>query len=294
MQNHNSPQQQPAAPGNPAIPSNPEVPLTMEGSSVLHQMMRMLWTDWKLLPAPERAGIAAEAAELLGLMETGGRQQSAVFSMLGHKADLMFVHFRDSFDQLSETELTLAQTRLWDYLEPSTSYVSVVELGVYESTVKLYDSLAERGVTPGSPEWVEEIEESLERRRKAMAPRLYPGVPAYRYVCFYPMDRRRGEDKNWYSTPIEHRRKMMADHGKVGRKYAGTVKQIISGSIGFDDWEWGVDLFADDPVIFKKLIYEMRYDEASAMYAEFGPFYTGIRLPAGELGGFLSGRAPRR
>lgn len=294
MQKHNSHHQKPEARGNPAIPSNPEVPLTMEGSSVLHQMMRILWADWKLLPPPERTEIVAEAAELLRQMEMGKDEQSAVFSMLGHKTDLMFVHFRNSFDSLNQAELALAQTRLWDYLEPFSSYVSVVELGVYESTVKLYDSLADRGVSPGSPEWVKEIEETLERQQKAMASRLYPGVPDYRYVCFYPMDRRRGEEKNWYSTPIKHRQKMMADHGKVGRKYAGAVKQIISGSIGFDDWEWGVDLFADDPVIFKKLIYEMRYDEASAVYAEFGPFYTGIRLPAGELDTFLAGQAPRR
>jgi len=287
MHNH-----KPEARGNPLIPTNPEVPLTMEGSSVLHQMMRVRWANWKAAPEGERAGVASEASEALGRMESEGRNQSGVFSLLGHKGDLLFVHFRDSFDDLNAAELRLAGLRLWDYLEPVTSYVSVVELGVYESTVKLYDSLAEKRVEPGSPEWIAAIEETLGRQREAMAPRLYPGIPDYRYICFYPMDRTRGEIKNWYSAPIKERRRMMAEHGKVGRKYAGAVKQIISGSIGFDDWEWGVDLFSNDPVVFKKLIYEMRFDEASAAYARFGPFYTGIRLPARELGGFLKGQAP--
>jgi chlorite dismutase len=92
------------------------------------------------------------------------------------------------------------------------------------------------------------------------------------------MDRRRGEDKNWYQLPLSERQRQMAEHGAVGRRYAGTVKQVITGSIGFDDWEWGVDLFADDPLVFKKLIYEMRFDHVSAVYALFGTFYVGRRL----------------
>ena len=103
------------------------------------------------------------------------------------------------------------------------------------------------------------------------------------------MDKKRGEDRNWYTVDIRDRRRMMREHGMIGRRYAGRVKQIISGSIGFDDWEWGVDLFADDPLVFKQLIYEMRFDEASAVYALFGPFYIGIRLPAQGFEGWLCG-----
>jgi chlorite dismutase len=106
------------------------------------------------------------------------------------------------------------------------------------------------------------------------------------------MNKLRGETKNWYSAPIEERQKMMAEHGIIGRRYAGQVTQIISGSIGFDDWEWGVDLFADDPLVFKKLVYEMRFDEASAVYGQFGAFYIGVRLPAANLGMFLEGKGP--
>ncbi|MCY4188309.1 MAG: chlorite dismutase family protein, partial [Bryobacterales bacterium] len=108
---------------------------------------------------------------------------------------------------------------------------------------------------------------------------------------FYPMNKKRGEQVNWYTRPIAERVQMMREHGMIGRRYAGQVKQIISGSIGFDDWEWGVDLFAEDPLVFKELIYEMRFDEASAVYADFGPFYIAIRLAAAELGGWLAGSA---
>src|SRR5438128_11062180 len=126
-----------------------------------------------------------------------------------------------------------------------------------------------------------------------MKPRLFPSMPPNRYLCFYPMDRRRGEDKNWYTLPMEERQRQMNEHGLVGRRYAGEVKQIITGSIGFDDWEWGVDLFADDPIVFKKLIYEMRFDEASAWYAEFGPFYVGLQFRADQLPRLLEGEVPQ-
>jgi chlorite dismutase len=108
------------------------------------------------------------------------------------------------------------------------------------------------------------------------------------------MDRRRGEDKNWYTLPMEERQRQMSEHGLVGRRYAGEVKQIISGSIGFDDWEWGVTLFADDPLIFKKLIYEMRFDEVSAVYALFGRFHVGVRCPTAQLGKLLNGELPKK
>jgi chlorite dismutase len=101
------------------------------------------------------------------------------------------------------------------------------------------------------------------------------------------MDRRRGEHKNWYQVPMPERQRQMQDHGEIGRRYAGKVRQIISGSIGFDDWEWGVDLFAEDPLIFKKLIYEMRFDEVSAVYALFGTFYIGRRIAANDIGSLL-------
>lgn len=266
----------------------PQMPLTIEGASVLHQMFRVRWKEWKALAAPDRNAILREAAELFGQMERHPGGQSAMYSLLGHKGDLLFVHFRNSLEELNGLEGQLARLRFFDYLEATTSYVSVVELGLYESTVKTYESLVERGIAPNSPEWATAVEEVLTRQREAMRARLYPEVPQTKYACFYPMDRKRGEAINWYTLPLEERQRQMHEHGLIGRRYAGVVRQIISGSIGLDDWEWGVTLFADDPVIFKKLIYEMRFDEVSAVYAAFGSFYVGVRLPAAELEAALS------
>ena len=251
----------------------PAVPLTIEGASVLHQMMRVRWSAWRELPSEERASVLAEASELL----EGHGNRSALFSLLGHKGDIMLVHFRDDFEQLKQTELAIAKLRLSDYLETTTSYLSVIELGLYESTQKVYTSLAEKGIEPFSDEWNAQIADTLQRQREAMKVRLWPEIPNARYICFYPMDRRRGEQKNWYQESMADRGRMMHEHGMIGRRYAGEVRQIISGSIGFDDWEWGVDLFAEDPLVFKRLIYEMRFDEVSAVYALFGTFYVGLR-----------------
>jgi len=272
----------------------PAVPLTVEGYSVLHQMMRFRWSPWKVLSAGQQSEVVDQATALLGRMEQNPGGQSALFSLLGHKGDLMFLHFREAFDQLNQAELQLARLRLSDFLEPTTSYLSIIELGLYESSNKTYKALVDRGVEPHSEEWNREIQETLRRQQEAMHPRLFPAIPPNRYLCFYPMDRRRGEDKNWYTLPMEERQRQMNEHGLVGRRYAGTVKQIITGSIGFDDWEWGVDLFADEPLVFKKLIYEMRFDHVSAVYALFGTFYVGVRCPAAELGKLLSGEMPSR
>jgi len=273
-------------------PGAPAVPLTIEGYSVLHQMMRFRWSAWRELDAARKKEILLEATSMIAAMEENSSAPSALFSLLGHKGDLMFVHFRNSFDALNQAELQLARLRLSDFLEPTNSYLSVIELGLYESTIKAYNDLIARGVEPHSEEWNIAVTETLSRQREAMRPRLFPEMPKHRYICFYPMDRRRGEEKNWYTLTIEERGRQMNEHGMVGRRYAGEVKQIITGSIGFDDWEWGVDLFADDPLVFKKLIYEMRFDEVSAVYALFGHFYVGVRCPASHLGKLLEGELP--
>jgi chlorite dismutase len=270
----------------------PAVPLTTEGYSVLHQMFRVRRSAWRALPDAERSSIAHEASEALSAMEKQTTGPSALYSLIGHKGDVMLIHFRNSFADLNQAELGLANLRLSDYLEPTTSYLSIIELGLYDSTLKIYKELADQGIEPHSEQWKAEIECKLNRHREAMHPRLFPEIPAARYACFYPMDRRRGEDKNWYTLPIAERARQMGEHGLVGRRYAGEVKQIISGSIGFDDWEWGVDLFADDPLVFKKLIYEMRFDHVSAVYALFGQFYVGVRVPAAKLENLLNGELP--
>lgn len=271
---------------------SPAVPLTLEGSFILHQMFRVRWPAWKAATSVEQKRAVEETEALLEETEKGGEEQSAVFSMLGHKGDLMMLHFRRTLNGLNNAELGVANLNLSEFLEQTTSYLSVVELGLYEVSVRFYASLKEKGIQPGTPDWNQAVEGELGKQRKAAAPRLWPEIPQRRYVCFYPMNKLRGEEKNWYQAPITARQRMMREHGVIGRRYAGQVTQIISGSIGFDDWEWGVDLFADDPLVFKKLVYEMRFDEASAVYAQFGAFYVGLRFPPAKLGTLLEGKTP--
>jgi hydrogen peroxide-dependent heme synthase len=270
----------------------PPVPLTLEGASVLHQFFRFDWAKWRSFADGERKKIVDEFVSLLKKLEqdADSKVQTALFSQLGHKGDLILTHFRDSFEALNQVELELAQTSFFDLLEQKHSYVSVVELGLYESTRKTYEAASAKGLAEHSPEWNAEIAESLKRGAEAMKPRLWPGVPDAKYLCFYPMDRKRGEAVNWYTVPFPERQRMMHEHGMIGRRYADQVRQIITGSIGMDDWEWGVDLFADDPVVFKKLIYEMRFDQVSAVYALFGQFFLGVRLPVEKLGAWVEGK----
>lgn len=271
---------------------NPQVPETLEGWSVLHQMFRVRWDRLKALAASARRTIVEDAAEVLAGMEGRPEAPTALVNLLGHKGDLMLIHFRKTFEELSQAELRLTQTALFDHLAPTSSYLSIVELGLYEMTGKIHQDLAGRGLAAGGEEFDRAFDEEMARQRERMIGRLFAEIPKRRQVCFYPMNKRRGEAKNWYTVPFEKRAAMMRDHGLIGRAYAGQVTQIISGSIGLDDWEWGVDLFADDPLVFKKLIYELRFDEASADYAEFGPFYVGLQFKARQLPRFLQGETP--
>src|SRR5262249_54680280 len=196
----------------------------------------------------ERLASAVGTSQELQRSEQGA---SALTTLLGHKGDLMLIHFRRSFDELQAAQLRVARLSLAPFLEPTTSYVSVVELGMYEMSAQIHARLAEKGLKSGSPEFEEAFDGEVGGQRERVLGRLFTEVPPRRYVCFYPMNKHRGELKNWYAVPFEERARMMRDHGVIGRHYAGAVTQIISGSIGFDDWEWGVDLFADDPVVFK-------------------------------------------
>jgi hydrogen peroxide-dependent heme synthase len=271
----------------------PPVPLTLEGSFLLHQFFRFDWKAWRRCADGERERIAAEAVAALQRLERANPEapvRSALFSQLGHKGDLVLIHFRESLEALNQVELDLAQTQLYDFLDLRHSYVSVVELGLYESTRKSYEAASAKGFAEFTPEWTAEIAASLKRGSDAMTSRLFPAVPDAKYLTFYPMDRKRGEGVNWYTVPFAERQRMMHEHGLIGRRYGDQVKQIISGSIGMDDWEWGVDLFADDPVVFKKLIYEMRFDEVSAVYALFGQFFISVRLPIDRFGSWLAGK----
>jgi chlorite dismutase len=267
---------------------NPSVPETLEGWSILHLLYRVRWDRLRLASPTDLQRIADEAARALAVPDAGS---TAAVQMLGHKADLMFVCFRRAFEQLAQVQLAFSRTELAGALEPTTSYVSIVELGMYEMTAKIHEQLA-AAHKPGSDAFEAAFDAEMETQRQRVMNRLFLEMPRARYVCFYPMNKRRGETLNWYSEPFERRAAMMREHGMIGRHYAGKVTQVISGSIGYDDWEWGVDLFAQDPLVFKKLIYEMRFDEASAKFAEFGPFYTGLQFDLQQLGSYLGGAVP--
>jgi peroxiredoxin len=249
-----------------------EAPGTLEGWYALHDFRTLDWPRWKALPAGERAAAVAEAQAFLRDAEAHAgapEGSSALYSIVGHKADLMFLHLRPLLEDLEAVETAFARTRLADFTSRPYSYVSVTELGLYEAQA--------RGA----------VENPMDV--PFVRARLKFQIPAdKRYMVFYPMNKKRGEQINWYTLPLEERRGMMRSHGTIGHKYFGTVQQMITGSVGFDDWEWGVTLFTADALQFKKLVYEMRFDEVSAIYADFGPFLTGMRLDEAGLGGLLA------
>src|ERR1043165_2297568 len=223
---------------------NPFVPETLEGWSVLHLMYRVRWDRIRALGEPDRRRLAEEAATALAVPDGGS---AALVRVRGHKADLMVICFRSGFEPLAEAQLAFSRTPLHDLLEPTTSYVSIVELGMYEMTAKIHQQIGAT-LKAGSDEYDRAFDAELETQRQRVMSRLFLDMPAARYVCFYPMNKRRGEALNWYTESFDRRASMMREHGMIGRHYAGKVTQVISGSIGFDDWEGGVDLFAPDPL----------------------------------------------
>jgi chlorite dismutase len=161
----------------------------------------------------------------------------------------------------------------------------MTERSEYTTTEEEFeDSLVnEKGLVNASPEFSQAMAEFRTRMSKYLQDRLYPNMPDWPVFCFYPMTKRRNPGQNWYSLPIADRKKLMQGHARIGRTFAGRVRQLITGSTGLDDAEWGVSLFANDIFDIKSIVYEMRFDEVSAQYAEFGEFFVGLQLPLDEL-----------
>ena len=246
-----------------------EAAQTLDGWYVLHDFRSMDWTSWKQVSAEERTAATNEFLaflEELNVADEAKTGSHAFYTILGQKADFMLMTLRPTMDELQQIEAKFNKLTIAEYTVPMYSYVSVVELSNYlagESTEDPYQNPHVRS-------------------------RLYPELPRSQYVCFYPMDKRRDGQDNWYMLEMDERKSMMRSHGMIGRGYAGKVKQIISGSIGFDDYEWGVTLFSDDVLQFKKLVYEMRFDEVSARFGEFGSFFVGTLLDAQKTTEFLN------
>ncbi len=272
---------------------HPDVNETLEGWWILHRMFAFDRRRWAGVPGAEQMRVAREAADALAPFSNADDSDLGVAQMLGHKADVMFTHYARTFEGLAIAQTALDRCELGDYFEPRDSYVSVLELGLYDATAKIHATLAERALKPYSDDWNAAFDEMLaeQANQPRNAARLWARIPQRRHVCFYPMDKKREGADNWYMLPFDQRAKLMHEHGKIGRLFHGLVMQVISGSVGYDDYEWGVDLYADDPLVFKKLIYEMRFDEASARYAAFGPFFTGIQFSIEDLATFLRGES---
>ena len=219
-----------------------------------------------------------------------GQGWSAYAALIGNSRDILAVHLRPTLDDLASAQ---REAECWagkNALRLDYSFLSVTEAGLYHLTAQLAREAVEKGGAVGDAGYVAELarRSQQERQNPHVARRLYPTVPAdMPYICFYPMTKRRDAGQNWYTLSLDERSRLMLTHGQTGRRYAGRVLQIITGAIGFDVWEWGVTLFAKDPIDFKKLVTDMRFDEVSAKYAEFGEFFVGKLVAADQLGSVL-------
>ena len=203
---------------------------------------------------------------------------SCVARLIGSLDDLMVIHFRESLDEIGEAQRMLTEGQVSGDLMPTYNFLSVTEAGLYHITAELARAAQARGGKVGDEEYRSTLQQRIKSELEGdhVRRRLYPQRPSEMpYVCFYPMSKRRDSGQNWYTLSLDERSRLMQSHGLTGRRYAGRVQQVITGAIGFDRWEWGVTLFASDPIEFKKLVTDMRFDEVSAKYAEFGEFYVG-------------------
>jgi len=251
-------------------------PQTEEGWYVLHDFRSIDWDAWRDAPDRRRSQAIEEGIDYLASSEAvddADEGESATFAVLGHKADLLVLHLRPTLADIDTLERQFEHTALAEFTERADFYLSVTEVSGYMSE-DYFDEDAEVEDT-GLARYIET--------------RLTPEIPDSEFLSFYPMDKRRGPEDNWYDLPFDERAEHLSSHGDIGREYAGRVTQIISGSVGLDDFEWGVTLFADDPTDVKELLYEMRFDPSSSRFAEFGRFLSARRFPPEHLGAFLAG-----
>jgi chlorite dismutase len=266
-------------------------PETLEGWYALHQIFRfpkgkpelaaLSRTVTGLSPQLSPARSTKRGSTEVNSADGGW---SCFVRLIGSSADIMVIHFRDSLDAIGEAEQKVARSTTGKSLVPVYSFLSVTEAGLYHITADLARAAEARGGKVGDTEYVRALASraTAERESEHVKRRLYPRLPNdMPYVSFYPMSKRRSPGQNWYALTLEERSRLMHSHGLTGRRYAGRIQQVITGAIGLDAWEWGVTLFGKDPLEFKKLVTDMRFDEVSAKYADFGDFYVGkVILPS--------------
>ena len=281
-----------AAPASAYAPPAP----TLEGWYAHHQIFAVDRAALRRLPDEERDAAAASLrATLARLAEPDEGGWSAAVQLVGSSADLMVVQFRPTLDALGTAQRAVLAEPLADVLRHAYDFLSVTEAGMYSTAVKAAKEAVARGGVPGDAAYQARLAELLEAERESahVQRRLFPPAPndAMPYVSFYPMSKKREADQNWYALSLEERSRLMWEHGKTGRRYAGRVFQVVTGAVGLDAWEWGVTLFAADPLEFKRIVTEMRFDEVSAKYATFGDFYVGrVVSPDAWVTSLLGGR----
>ena len=261
-------------------PVTPLVP--REGWHVMHLFYHVDHAQWALYSDEEKRQSKTRLTGLVQEIRATPDTHLLIFSVATPKADLGFMLLTPDLQVANMFEKQLSLSLGPEILSPSYSYLSQTESSEYTTSREQYaaDTLvAEKGLTEGSPEFEAGIKEFDERMANYLKHRLYPVLPDWPVICFYPMSKRRNGGDNWYALDYEARRKLMAGHAKVGRTYAGRILQLITGSTGLDEHEWGVTLLAKDTIDIKSIVYEMRFDEVTARYGEFGDFYIGMQLP---------------
>jgi chlorite dismutase len=234
-----------------------------------------------------RAGRAAFIATLSAGAESNGpacaRLQLSITS--GHKADFGLMLLDADPLVIDSVHQRLTASPLGHALVPTYSFVSMTEVSEYVPTVEAYGKrLVEEGEQADSPAYKAKLKAYEQREVMMRRQRLTPDFPPWPNTCFYPMNKKRKVGENWFLLPFDERNKLMAEHGRTGMTFGGKVTQLITVALGFDDWEWGVTLWSRSPEFLKDIVYRMRFDEASARYAEFGPFYVGyVTTPAALL-----------
>lgn len=274
---------------NPHPTESPETDsdtvIPYDGWHVLHLFYHIEPTQWDLYSDEERLEAKTDLSELVQEIRSADSTQLLTFSMVTPKADIGFMLLTDDLHKANEFEKRLTRSLGPDVLSPTYSYLSMTELSEYTTTEEQYEQqLAdEDGIARDSDEMKAKIEEFRARIKKYNSDRLYPNMPDWPVFCFYPMSKRRGEVHNWYGEEHETRRQLMAGHARVGRQWAGKIRQLITGSTGLDEYEWGVTLFSHNTQDIKEIVYTMRFDEVTVKYGEFGDFYIGLQLPLDEL-----------
>jgi chlorite dismutase len=256
------------------------------GWPVLHLFQRIDRTSWRALPEGERASASEEFAGLLSSLEAEEGLQLVPSGVIG-KADLALMAVHPDLHRIQRLTQELAATALGARLTTVYSFLSISEKSEYISTTgdharKLID---DDGLAPDSPDFQKQVASFAARMGAYAESRVHPQLPGadYPVLCFYPMSKARGEGRNWYALPFSERKRLMGSHAEAGRRFAGRVTQLITSSTGIDDWEWGVTLFTRDLKSIRDVVYEMRYDEGSALYGQFGPFYVSVRFAPSEL-----------